>query len=289
MLTLLHCREAIDPLIELAAQADPQVYGPALEGLTEIAAPHDALVSVIAAPDDTDVPRLVKLLLRVEPGRHRDKVERTILTVCDKLPPEADRSKLVLDALAGIDRSEIPKYLPLLGRLGSPKALTIIQASLGSPDPDVQAAAVRALCNWPNAEVADRLLELATHSGNQAFRVWALRAYIRVVTLPSDRPEAKTLTMLQHAMKLAERVDEKRLTISRAATVRRIETVTWIAQYLDDPELCQSACESLVELAHHRFLRQPNMDRFGPILEKVARLSKDPAIAERAKRARLGL
>ena len=61
-----------------------------------------------------------------------------------------------------------------------------------------------------------------------------------------------------------------------------METVTWIASYLDDPELCQSACQSLVELAHHRFLCQPNMDRFGPILEKVARLSKDPAVAELA-------
>jgi HEAT repeat protein len=76
VLTLLHCREAIDPLIELAAQANPDVYGPALEGIAQIAAPHDALVSVIAAPDDTDVPRLVQLLLRVEPGRHRDKVEQ---------------------------------------------------------------------------------------------------------------------------------------------------------------------------------------------------------------------
>ena len=289
VLTLLHCREAIDPLIEIAAQADPQVYGPALEGLSEIAAPHDALVSVTAAPDDSDVPRLVKLLLRVEPGRHRDTVERTILTVCDKLPPDDDRSKLVLDALAAIDRSEMPKYLPLLGRLGGPKALAIIEPSLHSTDPDVQAAATRALCNWPNAEVADRLLELASRSDNPEFRVWALRAYIRVVTLPSERPESNTLAMLQHAMKLAERPDEKRLAISRAATVRRMETVAWIAPYLDDPELCQSACQTLVELAHHRFLRQPNMDRFGPILEKVARLSNDPAIAERAKRARLGL
>jgi hypothetical protein len=145
------------------------------------------------------------------------------------------------------------------------------------------------LCNWPNAEVADRLLELATRSNRQEFRVWALRAYIRVATLPSDRPEAKTLALLQHAMTLAERLDEKRLTISRASTVRLMETVTWIAPYLDDPELCQSACESLVELARHRFLRQPNMDRFRPILEKVARMSKDSNTAERAKRYRLGL
>jgi hypothetical protein len=31
------------------------------------------------------------------------------------------------------------------------------------------------------------------------------------------------------------------------------------------------------------------MRRFDPILEKVGRIAKDPAIAERAKRYRLGL
>lgn len=278
VLVKLKCYDAIDPLVEIASQTDPAVYGPALDGLRGI-----------ADPDKTDIPRLVKVLLRTEPGRHRDEVERTILIVCDKLPANEDRSELVRAVLARTDRSETPKYLPLLGRLGGVESLEIIQSAMSSTDPAVQEAAVRGLCNWPHADVADKLLELATKAENRTFRVWALRAYIRVVTLPSERPDTETLAMLQHVMKLAEGVDEKRLTIERAATVRLPETVTWIASYLDDPELCQSACGALVELAHHRFLRQPNMNRFDPILEKVTRLATDPAVAERAKRYRLGL
>ena len=95
--------------------------------------------------------------------------------------------------------------------------------------------------------------------------------------------------MLQNAMKLAENVDDKQLALERAATIRTLETVTWVAQYLDDPQLGQTACKSVVELAHHRFLRHPNMARFGPLLEKVGRISEDPAVVERAKRYRLGL
>jgi len=278
VLVKLTCYDAIDPLIEIALDADPAEYAPALDGLRGI-----------ADPDKIDIPRLVKLLLRTEPGKHRDEVEKTILIVCDKLPAGADRSELVLASLASVDRSQAPKYLPLLGRLGGPKALEMIQASLGSTDPTMQEAAIRALCNWPNADVADRLLDLAKESDNRTYRRWALRAYIRVVTLKSDRPEAKTLAMLQDSVKLAESADEKRLTLERASTVRTMETVTWIAQYLDDPELGQAACNAIVELAHHRFLRHPNMDRFGPILEKVGRISKDPTVVERAKRYRLGL
>lgn len=274
----LKCYDAIDPLVEIAANSDPAVHGPALNGLRGI-----------ADPDKTDIPRLVKLLLRTEPGKHRDEVEKTILLVCDKLPTGADHSALVLQALAGADESEAPKYLPVLGRLGGAKCLAIIEASLGSSDAATREAAVRAICNWPNAEVADKLFKLASESENRAHRIWALRAYIRVVSLKSDRPDAETLAMLQKAFNLADGPDEKRLAIERAATVRTMDTVNWLAPLLDDPELAQAACVSIVELAHQRFLRHPNMERFAPILEKVAKISKDSAIVERAKRYRLGL
>ena len=140
-----------------------------------------------------------------------------------------------------------------------------------------------------SADVADQLLELATHSENDTWRRWALRAYIRVVTLESDRPEAETLAMLQRAMSLAGTTDDRQLTLERAATIRAMPTVDWIASYLDDPELNQVACEAIVELAHHRFLRHPNMDQFGPILDRVGQISKDAGVVERAKRYRLGL
>jgi len=278
VLTRLKYYEAIDPLIEIAAQEDPAVYGPALDGLRGI-----------ADPDKSDVPRLVRLLLRVERGRHGDEVERTILIVCQKQPPGSDPAGPVLDALAKIGTVELPKVLPLLGRLGGPKALKSIEDALASPDPAVQEAAVRGLSNWPDVTVAERLLKVATDSQKESHRRWALRAYVRVVTLPADRPEAETLAMLQAAMKLAGVPEDRQLVIERAATVRTVECVLWIAPYLDDPALAQSACRSIVELAHQRFLRHPNIDKFGPLLEKVAKISADAEIAERAKRYRLGL
>jgi HEAT repeat protein len=274
----IKCYDAIDPLVEIAAAADPNEYNSALFGLRGI-----------ADPDKTDIPRLVKLLLRSEGGKHRDEVEKTILIVCDKLPAGADRSQLVLASLAAVDKSEAPKYLPVLGRLGGEASMKKIEAALGSSDPAIREAAVRALCNWPDAEVADKLLRVATDSDNRGHRRMALRAYIRVVSLKSDRPEAETLAMLQNAFQLASGVDEKRLAIERAGAVRTMEAVAWIAKSLDDAELAQAACGSIVELAHHRFLRHPNMKTFGPILERVVEISDDSAIVERAKRYRLGL
>ena len=98
-----------------------------------------------------------------------------------------------------------------------------IQPLLNSPRPELSAAAVRALCNWPTAEYAGALWELATKSDSKTYRSQALRAYIRVVTLPNDRPEAETLGMLKNAMKLADSSDNKNLALSRAASVRTLD------------------------------------------------------------------
>ena len=124
--------EAIDPLIAIAGQEDPSVYEPALDALRGI-----------ADPDDTDLSRLVKLLLAVQ-GKHREEVERTILIVCQKSPDAAaDRAKPVLAVLAKVDSAELPKYLPLLGRLGGPQVLAMIDSSLASGNPEVKASAIQ--------------------------------------------------------------------------------------------------------------------------------------------------
>ena len=86
----------------------------------------------------------------------------------------------------------------------------------------------------------------------------------------------------------AQDAEDRSLIISRA---HRADDggVEWVASYLEDAALAQTACSTLVELAHHRELRHPNMEKFGPILDKVAATSKDPTVVERAKRYRLGL
>jgi hypothetical protein len=270
--------EAIDPLVALAAEQKADSFKPALDALQGI-----------CDPDDADILRLVKLLLTVQ-EQNRAEVERTIVHVCEKAKgPAADRAKPVMAALAKTDSPELSKYLPLLGRFGGPETLKSINEALDGKDEATKKVAMRALCNWPSAEMADRFWKIAESDSNQEFRQWALRAYVRVSTLKSDRPEAETLAMLQKAMKLAGTPEEKQWVLNRASTVRAMDAVAWIAGYLDDPSLNQAACLAIVELAHHRFLRHPNMDRFGPLLDKVSQISKDPVVGERAKKYRLGL
>ncbi len=282
ILSKLKYYEAIDPLTKLARSTDPAVYEGAVEGLR-----------AICDPDETDLKRMLALYLDVPAGAQRDFVERAIAFICEKNPTVPDRAAILLGCVdSHSDKDQVAfqaTVLPLLGRLGTDAVYARIEPLLTSQQADLSAAAVRALCNWPTAEHAAALWELATKSDSKAYRSQALRAYVRVVTLPSDRPEAETLGMLQNAMKVADSSDNKKLALSRAASVRTLETVDWAAGYLDDPNLAQTACQVIVELAHHRFLRQPNKAHFEPILRKVEATAQDKSIVELAEKARMGM
>lgn len=282
ILSKLKYYEAIDPLTKLARSTDSAVYEGAIEGLR-----------AICDPDETDLKRMFALYLDVPAGPQRDAVERAIASICEKNPAVSDRATVLLGFVDRHADSNQPRFqatvLPLLGRLGTDAVYERIQPLLKSPQPELSSAAVRALSNWPTAQYAGALWDLATNSESKAHRSQALRAYVRVATLPTDRPEAETLGMLKNAMKIADTSDNKNLALSRAASIRTLETVDWAAGYLDDPVLSQTACEVIVELAHHRFLRQPNKAHFEPILKKVQAVAKDKSIAERAEKARLGM
>lgn len=282
ILSNLKYYEAIDPLTKLARSADPAVYEGAIEGLR-----------AICDPDDTDLKRLFALYLDVPAGAQRECVERAIAYVCAKNPKPAERATMLLGFVDRHPDKNQPSFqaavLPLLGRLGTDPVYQRIKPLLNSPTPELSTAAVRALCNWPTAQYAEALWDLATKPESKAYRSQALRAYVRVVTLPNNRPAGETLAMLKNAMKLADANDNRQWILTRAASVRTLETVDWLAGYLDDPELAQVACKSIVELAHHRFLRQPNKAHFEPILRKVEATAKDKSVAGLAEKARLGM
>ncbi len=78
-------------------------------------------------------------------------------------------------------------------------------AAVDEVDQSVRDAGYRALANWPDATVADELLDIAKTSEVASYRVWSLRAYARVVSMPNERPPQQTFEMLKSVMELANR------------------------------------------------------------------------------------
>jgi len=264
---------AVPVFLNEAAGPDAEPRSRAIEALARLAAP-------------SDLPALVELRLKTERGRHRDDVERAIMLVCQKVPDPEQRGDAVLAAARAAGSPGKAVLLPLLGRIGGRESLAQIQAAIESNEPELHEAGLRALCNWPDATVADQLLQLATNAANDTHRQWALRAFVRVITLPSETPATAKLALLKQAMPLAARDEDRGLILERAAAVRTVETLRFVAPYLDQPALAQVACRTIVELAHHKDLREPNRAEFIPALEKVIAACKDQQLVDRAERYR---
>lgn len=241
-------------------------------------------LSILAGPNN--VASMVPAVLKAKKGAERDQAEKAIMLVCKQISDADKRADFILLAYQSLEPKDQAALLPLLGRIGGNKAKKTIEPILldSHGDAETYESAVRALCNWPNASVSNELLELSKNAKQPRHKLWALRALIRVIALPSDMSAKNKLSILQQAIKQAERDDERILVLQRAAAVRTVESLRFLVPYLKEPTLAQTACTSVTELARHEALRNPNKAEFLPALKQVLTISKDQGTVERARR-----
>ncbi len=226
-----------------------------------------------------NVPALVDLLGLFNPGQDRDEAEKLIAAVCDgdSAPVLTKERDLIL-------------VLPLLGRIGDEAAWTIIDENLKNDS--LRDVAVRALCNLPNARQAKKMLGVVDGSdvtGEQ--KIQALRAFIRVVSLPDDQigiqaNSAQKLKMLRDAMKRAVRVEEKKLILSRLSAIRDVASAEFAMEFITDSALEQDAYRAIVDLAHHNNVRRSDSAFFASALDIVIEKSTDSGLVTRARKYR---
>jgi hypothetical protein len=223
-------------------------------------------------------------VLKAERGAERDAAERAVMMVAARIADAERRADPLLAAMERLNDEERLSVLPALGRIGGGKALAVVEQAIASADPKQHEAGIRALCNWPDASIAPRLVVLAETDEHADHRRMALAALIRVAPLPDQRPPAEKLALVKKVMAMCEQDQDRKLVLKRASAIRAVETLRFVIPYLDQPELAQQACESVVELAHHRGLREPNKAEFHRALDRVLQTSKDAVVIDRANR-----
>jgi HEAT repeat protein len=237
----------------------------------------------VAEPVSTteDIPQFVTVALMIPPSRDRDMADQTVARLC-----KGDAAPVV----GMMNASNTANFLPMLGRIGGKAAMDVVKEQLkSSSNHDI---AVRALCNWPTAAVADELLVLVENANeSDQNKIAALRAFVRVISLPDNeigiRISAKEkIVKLRKAMGLATRLDEKRLIIDRVTSIRDPESVRFVLEYFDDKDLQQNVCRTVIEIAHHNNVRRPHKDLFGPALDKVLEKVENDGLKERALKYR---
>jgi len=274
LIEILSTRRALDVIPSLLAAAvvdEPSVRTAAMTALGQLARPEH-------------IAGMVQGVLKAQPGRERDAAERAIALVASRIGDAAKRPAPLLSAMEKLNEADQIALLPALGRVGGPAALAEVDAAIASTNAARHAGGVRALCNWPDASVAPRIIKLAQTDKHGEHRAMSLAALVRVAPLPDGRPDRDRLDLVKKVMTMCNDNDDRNLLLRRASAIRTVETLRYVRAFLDQPQHAESACESIVELAHHRGLREPNKAEFHQALDKVIATSKDAVVIDRAKR-----
>ena len=276
ILAARRARAALEVLATLSSDAEPAVRLAALRAC-------GAMGGV------AQVKPMIAGLLKTAAGGERQEAERAIVAVCTKNRGAEESAKVFLDAFKTSPGEQQEQLLPTLGGIGGPAALAIVDELIASGDTAKRQLGLKAITRWPDATVAPRLINLVGKAADASERDMLVGTLIRIAPLPDNKlNDAQKLDLVRKTLALCQKDDDRARLIERANAIRTIDTFRFVTTFLDDPALAEPACKSVVELAHHRQLRDANKDEFTKALDKVIATTKNAELVERANAYKAG-
>jgi HEAT repeat protein len=265
-------KASVPVLMETAKDADAKVRIESIKAMRALAGPQD-------------IPALIELQLAAT-GNDRGELEKTVVVAAHKIAEDKGQGQAVLAALpAAKDVDARCSLLSVLGKIGDEAGLLVLRDALGDKEDKVKDAAVRALSDWPTAAPAADLLKVAQTSENQVHKTLALRGYVRLAGLKSNRPAEETMKMYKDAMALAADVSEKKMVLSGLGGTDSFEAMEMASSYLSDKELKDEAEAAVVKIAEERVKNSPRVSaQTKEILQKVIDGTTNDSVREQAQK-----
>ena len=260
--------EAADVLLRAAVDPDRVVRAESQKSL-----------AIVTGPERID--ELIELLIAEQDSAVRNEAERTVVYVAEKAPEDSSRSGPVLAMLPSVtDSAARGSLIEVLGRIGDPVALPAIRAALEDADSEYRQAAIAALGSWPDAGPAPELLNVVRTTDDRTTRVLALRAYIDLLRIRSERPVQESIDLFVGAMNLATETSEKRMALAGLGDLGTAEAMSVTVAYIDDPTLKPEAEAALLNLLNR--VRGADDEQARQLLDAGLRqtLTKIVAVAE---------
>ena len=263
-----HVVAATGSLLKAVDDADGEVRNESLKALGNVAPAEAraALTSVLVKTTDDGV---------------RNGAADALVKIADRVQDIETRCEPILQAVGSSSGPAKLSLLVVLGRIGGQKSLECLRGAVKGSDEKVKDAAIRAMTEWPDATVAEDLLGVARSAAGETHRVLAIRGYIRVCCIRSDRPDELRAKMLAAGLQTAARPEEKRQALGGLAEVRHLLALQAVVPYLDDAALREEACSAAVRIGHEIREQQPEAVRAA--MQKVLEVSKNDGVKREAK------
>ncbi len=210
----------------------------------------------------------------------RSDAENALGSLCARCGNDA--LPVVINAMGCSKIESRTALLRAVGRAGGAKALECVVQSLNDPDETFRNEALRELSDWPTADAAPQLLELAK-SDQENRHVLGLRGYIRLARASAD-PAGKA-AMLTAAMGLTRQPEEKWQVLAAWGTLKTVQSLDALLPFLQDPQVKNEAGSAIIAVATE--LAKAGGDsktRAVGALKAVVATCDNPAVLESANR-----
>ncbi len=198
------------------------------------------------AADDSIAP-LLELVGKSSADADLEPVRSALYAACQASRDKDAAGRRVLEVMSTVPAARQRLLVTLLSALATPEALSAAQTAARDKDAELAKDAVRALAAWPNAAPAMHLLELAGGSADPALHALAVRGAVLVAAQEPDSD--KRVALLQRAMTVAKRVEERRQALGQLGQVQTLIALDAVLPYLADPGVVNEAAAAAVGIA----------------------------------------
>jgi hypothetical protein len=178
---------------------------------------------------------MVSILISAESSEDRAGIERAMAATVMRI--EQPEAAPVITGLANADDAVKPHLLVVLSRIGDQPALQAVRSQLLSGNAEIKKSAIRAMADWPEPAPLADLMNIAKSERDSSNQVLALRGYIKLLGIPTNRSSAETVQLLADAMSVAKRVDEKKAVLSALSKYPCKQALALAESWKQIPEL----------------------------------------------------
>jgi len=207
-----------------------------------------ATESLFQVVDDGDLAWLVDRYLSSPDPSLASGFQKAIVGALNKIQNSELRQRSVLTLISqksGQQRAELIRLLP---QVGGQDCLRIVVQFLNEKSPEISAAALAALSNWPDFEASPHLVNLIKSSNNRTHRYLAFQGLARLMKDPTADREQK-IGVLTEIKPLVVYPDEKNFFLTAWSSVRDLRSLKEMATFFSDENLRERAAVLACRLA----------------------------------------
>jgi HEAT repeat protein len=227
-----------------------------------------------------DLAGLVAMLVNRKNAEELRTTENAAKAVCGR---SADKQACAEKLLAPLPQAQAEAKCALLRLLrvtGGADALQAVRAAIKDANAQIQETAIRTLCEWPTADAAPDLLEMARTSPNSSRKIAALRGYIGLVRDERLSTEKK-IAMCREAAAMVERNEEKKLLLGVLGTVPAAEALSMAMVHIDNSATKDEASMAAVAISEKIVEQKPT--EVADALQKVMQATDNKDVIRRAR------